>query len=196
MEFEINFLVQNRTTAWLESLKKYWLLISLPVLGGVIILFIVLYAQVINKKTSQVITTGKEFVQILQEKRKVSDLNTFLYQYQRERIVWNEILGVLSEATPGRIFLTSLEFSPGKKSGFGGSGKKEKVKLILKGVVIPVAGEDASSSIQGFMKALKKNSSFMSGFEDPVLVSVSNMVKQGQGEELDFEFHLFHKIEG
>jgi len=193
MEFEINLLPSRPYNFWLETLKKNRFVILFSILGIGLILLVGMYARVITKKTTQVVTSGQEFVKVTLEREKVSSLVKKLYELQNERIVWSEKLVSLSEATPDQVFLTAMEFEEGK-ARFGGSSSEEKTgKLVLQGVVVTAAGEDPSSFIQQFMQQLKANPSFMAGFQDPVLVSVSNPREEEQRVTLDFEFQLLQK---
>jgi hypothetical protein len=58
--------------------------------------------------------------------------------------------------------------------------------------VISVTGEDLAHSLQEFMKALKDNPTFMSGFQDPILIVVNKSRKEDdpQEERLNFEVQL------
>jgi len=193
MEFEINFLPQNRNR-WLRNVKGKELLIAGLVLGFIIIVSIIgFYSKGITKKPQKLVAIGQDFLKVTQEKGKVSNTAALLSKLKKERLKWTEKMVLLSDATPSQIFLTSLEYSK-EKTGAGGSGnKKNREKLVIKGVVIPLGEESLSSSIQSFMQNLKNNSSFMAGFEAPVLISVNNYQKEGQGEGLEFEFQLLRK---
>ena len=194
MEFEINFLPQNKNR-WLEYLKGKGLLISCLILGALIIMVFLIgfYSKGITKKPQKLAMLGQDFLQVTQEKGKVSALVTLLSQLQKEKINWTEKMVSLGSATPEQIFLTSLGYSK-VKAGTGGSRNvKEREKLVIKGVAIPSASGSPSSSIQNFMKNLKNNPSFMAGFEAPVLISVNNYEKEEQQEGIEFEFHLFRK---
>lgn len=196
MEFEINLLTKKQRTFRGETFKKGGLIILLLVLGLGIIVFLSIHAKLITKKTTQVVSSGQEFLKISMEKEKVSSLVKLLFQLQKERVLWADKLRALSDATPDQVFLTSMEFKREKLRTGGSSGEPGNEKVVLHGVVITPAGEDPSSSMQRFMEGLKKNPSFMSGLVAPILVSVSNArQEEGQRESLDFEFHLLRKIE-
>jgi len=194
MEFEVNLLPHKSYTAWLETLKKSRLIILLLVLGVSFVLLLGIHAKVITKKTSQMVTSGQEFLKITLEKEKVSSLVKLLSQLKDKRIIWTDKLISLSEATPDRVFLTAMEFEKAKSGAGVRRGEEKRDKLVLQGVVVASTDEDPAFFIQKFMKDLKNNLSFMSGFEDPVLVSVSNSRKEDQKVSLDFEFCLFRKV--
>lgn len=193
MEFEINFLPQNRNR-WLAHVKGKELLIACLVLGVIItVSFIGFYSKGITKKPQKLVAIGQDFLKVTQEKGKVSGVAALLSTLKKERLNWTEKMVSLSDATPSQVFLTSLEYSK-EKTGTGGSSNiKNREKLVIKGVVIPSGEESPSSSIQSFMQNLKNNASFMAGFEAPVLISVNNYQKEGRGEGLEFEFQLLRK---
>ncbi len=193
MEFEINFLPQNRNR-WLAHVKGKELLIACLVLGFIItVSFIGFYSKGITKKPQKLVAIGQDFLKVTQEKGKVSGVAALLSKLKKERLNWTEKMVSLSDATPSQVFLISLEYSK-EKTGTGGSSNiKNREKLVIKGVVIPSGEESPSSSIQSFMQNLKNNASFMAGFEAPVLISVNNYQKEGQGEGLEFEFQLLRK---
>jgi hypothetical protein len=192
MEFEINFLPQNRNR-WLRNVKGKEFLIAGLVLGIITVSFIGFYSKGITKKPQKLVAIGQDFLRINQEKGKVSGTAALLSKLKKERLNWTEKTVSLSDATPSQVFLTSLEYSKEKTGAGGSSNKKNREKLVIKGVVIPLGEESPSSSIQSFMQNLKNNASFMAGFEAPVLISVNNYQKEGQGEGLEFEFQLFRK---
>jgi len=193
MEFEINFLPQNRNR-WLRNVKGKELLIAGLVLGFIItVSFIGFYSKGIIKKPQKLVVLGQDFLKVTQEKGKVSVTAALLSKLKKERLNWTEKMVSLSDATPSQIFLTSLEYSKEKTGAGGRSNKKNREKLVIKGVVIPLGEESPSSSIQSFMQNLKNNAPFMTGFEAPVLISVNNYQKEGQGEGLEFEFQLLRK---
>jgi hypothetical protein len=192
MEFEINFLPQNRNR-WLRNVKGKEFLIAGLVLGIITVSFIGFYSKGITKKPQKLVAIGQDFLRINQEKGKVSGVAALLSKLKKERLNWTEKTVFLSDATPSQVFLTSLEYSKEKTGAGGSSNKKNREKLVIKGVVIPLGEESPSSSIQSFMQNLKNNASFMAGFEAPVLISVNNYQKEGQGEGLEFEFQLFRK---
>jgi len=193
MEFEINFLPQNRNR-WLAHVKGKELLIAGLVLGFIItVSFISFYSKGITKKPQKLVALGQDFLKVNQEKGKVSGVVTLLSKLKKERLNWTEKMVSLSDATPSQVFLTSLEYSKEKTGARGSSNIKNREKLVIKGVVIPSGEESPSSSIQSFMQNLKNNASFMAGFEAPVLISVNNSQKEGQGEGLEFEFQLLRK---
>jgi len=194
MEFEINLLPYRPYNFWLETLQKNRLVILLSVLGLSLVLIVGIYARVIMKKTTQVVSSGQEFVKITLEKEKVSSLVKKLYELEDERTMWSEKLMSLSDATPDQVFLTAMEFEEEKSRTGGSSGGGKNDKLVLQGVVVTATGEDPSFFIQQFMRDLKDNPSFMAGFKDPVLVSVSNPREKNQRITLDFEFQLFRKV--
>ena len=194
MEFEVNLLPHKSYTAWLETLKKSRLIILFLVLGVSFVLLLGIHAKVITKKTSQMVTSGQEFLKITLEKEKVSSLVKLLSQLKDKRIIWTDKLISLSEATPDRVFLTAMEFEKAKSGAGVRRGEEKRDKLVLQGVVVASTDEDPAFFIQKFMKDLKNNLSFMSGFEDPVLLSVSNSRKEDQKVSLDFEFCLFRKV--
>ena len=193
MEFEINFLPQNRNR-WLRNVKGKELLIAGLVLGFIItVSFIGYYSKGITKKPQKLVAIGQDFLKVTQEKGKVSGVAALLSKLKKERLNWTEKMVSLSDATPSQVFLTSLEYSKEKTGAGGSSNIKNREKLVIKGVVIPSGEESPSSSIQSFMQNLKNNASFMAGFEAPVLISVNNYQKEGQGEGLEFEFQLLRK---
>lgn len=194
MEFEINLIPYRPYNLWLEKLKKNRLIVLLAILGVSLILIVGIYARVIMKKTTQVVSSGQEFVKITLEKEQVSSLVKKLYELQNERTMWSEKLMSLSDATPDQVFLTAMEFEEEKSRTGGRSGGGKNDKLALQGVVVTSTGEDPSFFIQQFMQDLKANPSFMAGFQDPVLVSVSNPREEDQRITLDFEFQLFRKV--
>ena len=193
MEFEINFLPQNRNR-WLAHVKGKELLIAGLVLGFIItVSFISFYSKGITKKPQKLVALGQDFLKVNQEKGKVSGVVTLLSKLKKERLNWTEKMVSLSDATPSQVFLTSLEYTK-EKTGTGSSSNiKNREKLVIKGVVIPSGEESPSSSIQSFMQNLKNNASFMAGFEAPVLISANNYQKEGQWEGLEFEFQLLRK---
>jgi len=193
MEFEINFLPQNRNR-WLAHVKGKELLIAGLVLAFIItVSFIGFYSKGITKKPQKLVAIGQDFLKVSQEKGKVSGVAALLSKLKKERLNWTEKMASLSDATPSQVFLTSLEYSKEKTGARGSSNIKNREKLVIKGVVIPSGEESPSSSIQSFMQNLKNNASFMAGFESPVLISVNNSQKEGQGEGLEFEFQLLRK---
>ena len=193
MEFEINFLPQNRNR-WLAHVKGKELLIAGLVLAFIItVSFIGFYSKGITKKPQKLVAIGQDFLKVSQEKGKVSGVAALLSKLKKERLNWTEKMVSLSDATPSQVFLTSLEYSKEKTGARGISNIKNREKLVIKGVVIPSGEESPSSSIQSFMQNLKNNASFMAGFEAPVLISVNNSQKEGQGEGLEFEFQLLRK---
>jgi hypothetical protein len=193
MEFEINFLPQNKNP-WLRHVKGKELLIAGLVLGLIIIVsFIGYYSKGITQKPQKLVALGQDFLKLTQEKGKVAGVVALLSKLKKERLNWTEKMVSLSDATPSQVFLTSLEYSKEKTGAGGSSNKKNREKLVIKGVVIPSGEESPSSSIQSFMQNLKNNPSFMAGFEAPVLISVNNSRKEGQGEGLEFEFQLLRK---
>jgi|APFre7841882724_1041349.scaffolds.fasta_scaffold36587_2 hypothetical protein len=193
MEFEINFLPQNRNR-WLAHVKGKELLIAGLVLAFIItVSFIGFYSKGITKKPQKLVAIGQDFLKVSQEKGKVSGVAALLSKLKKERLNWTEKMASLSDATPSQVFLTSLEYSKEKTGARGSSNIKNREKLVIKGVVIPSGEESPSSSIQSFMQNLKNNASFMAGFEAPVLISVNNSQKEGQGEGLEFEFQLLRK---
>jgi hypothetical protein len=193
MEFEINFLPQNRNR-WLAHVKGKELLIAGLVLAFIItVSFIGFYSKGITKKPQKLVAIGQDFLKVSQEKGKVSGVAALLSTLKKERLNWTEKMASLSDATPSQVFLTSLEYSKEKTGARGSSNIKNREKLVIKGVVIPSGEESPSSSIQSFMQNLKNNASFMAGFEAPVLISVNNSQKEGQGEGLEFEFQLLRK---
>ncbi len=194
MEFEVNLLPHKPYGIWLETLKKGWIVLLLLILGASIILFLVIHAKVITRKTTQVVTSGQEFLKVTLERERVSRLVNCLYQIQNERIKWSDKLISLSEVTPNQIFLTSIEFESGKARIGARSPSEKKDMLIVQGVVIASAGEDPSDYVQKFMKDLKDNSPFMTDFEGPILVSVSSSQEKGELSSLNFVFHLFRKV--
>lgn len=193
MEFEINFLPQNRNR-WLRHVKGKELLIVGLVLGFIItVSFIGFYSKGITKKPQKLVALGQDFLKVNQEKGNVSGVSALLSKLKKERINWTEKMVSLSDATPSQVFLTSLEYSK-EKTGTGGSRNiKNREKLVIKGVVIPSGDESPSSSVQIFMQNLKNHPSFMTGFEAPVLISANNYQKEGQWEGLEFEFQLLRK---
>ena len=194
MEFEINLLPCKPYNFWVETVQKNRMAILLSVLALSLILIVGIYARVIMKKTTQVVSSGQEFVKITIEKEKVSSLVKKLYDLENERTMWSEKLMSLSDATPDQVFLTAMEFEEEKSRAGGSSGGRRNGKLILQGVVVTATGEDPSFFIQQVMQELKANPSFMAGFQDPVLVSVSNPQEEDQRITLDFEFHLLRKM--
>jgi len=193
MEFEINFLPQNRNR-WLAHVKGKELLIAGLVLAFIItVSFIGFYSKGITKKPQKLVAIGQDFLKVSQEKGTVSGVAALLSKLKKERLNWTEKMASLSDATPSQVFLTSLEYSKEKTGARGSSNIKNREKLVIKGVVIPSGEESPSSSIQSFMQNLKNNASFMAGFEAPVLISVNNSQKEGQGEGLEFEFQLLRK---
>ena len=193
MEFEINFLPQNRNR-WLAHVKGKELLIAGLVLAFIVtVSFIGFYSKGITKKPQKLVAIGQDFLKVSQEKGKVSGVAALLSKLKKERLNWTEKMASLSDATPSQVFLTSLEYSKEKTGARGSSNIKNREKLVIKGVVIPSGEESPSSSIQSFMQNLKNNASFMAGFEAPVLISVNNSQKEGQGEGLEFEFQLLRK---
>lgn len=195
MEFEINFLTQKKSTLLAEHVKRYRLPIMGGLLGVAVVLFVVFYGSVLTRKTSQVVTSGQEFVRLTVEKDKVASLVNVLRRVQDQRIPWTDKLELLSEATPDQVVLTSLDFKEVKSPGGTAPSEKDRAKLVLRGTVIPSGTGDPARSIQEFMEALKKSAAFMSGFENPVLVSVNNARNAAQQDTLEFEFHLFRKVQ-
>ena len=196
MEFEINFLPKNRNR-WLRYVKGRDRLIAGLVIGFIItISFIGFYSKGFTKKPQKLVALGQDFLKVTQEKGKVSGVIGLLSKLKKERLNWTEKMVALSDSTPSQVFLTSLEYST-EKAGTGGSSNiKNREKLIIKGVVISAGEQSPSSSVQSFMQNLKNNSWFMAGFEPPVLISVNNYQKEGQGEGLEFEFQLLRKQDG
>jgi hypothetical protein len=163
-------------------------------LGLSVLIIVGIYARTIMKKTTQVVTSGQEFVKIKLEKERVSSLVRKLHELENTRTVWSQKLMSLSDATPDQVFLTAMEFEEEQSRSLGRSGGGANGKLILQGVVVTATGEDPSFFIQRFMQRLKSHPSFMAGFQDPVLVSVSNPREEDRRITLDFEFHLLKKM--
>ena len=108
MEFEINFLPQNRNR-WLRHVKGKELLIAGLVLGFIItVSFIGFYSKGITKKSQKLVAIGQDFLKVTQEKGKVSGTAALLSTLKKERINWTEKMVSLSDATPSQVFLTSL----------------------------------------------------------------------------------------
>lgn len=195
MEFEINFLTQKKSTLLAEYVNRYRLPIMGALLGVVVVLFLAFYGSVLTRKTSQVVTSGQEYVRITVEKDKVASLVNVLRRLQDQRIPWTDKLKILSDATPDQVVLTSLAFKELKSQGGAGPAAKDRAKLVLRGTVIPSGTGDPARSVQDFMEALKKSAAFMYGFENPVLVSVNNARNAAEQETLEFEYHLFRKAQ-
>lgn len=193
MEFEINLLPHKPYNLWLEKAKRNRAAIVLSILGLSLILLVGIYARVITKKTTQVVASGQEFVKVTLEREKVSGLVKKLYEVQDAKTVWSEKLMSLSDATPDQVFLTAMKFEEEKSRTRRSSSEGKTGKLVLQGVVVTAPGEDPSFFIQKFMQELKTNPSFMAGFRDPVLISVSNPREEHQRITLDFEFHLLQR---
>jgi hypothetical protein len=193
MEFEINFLSKNRNR-WLRNVKAKELLIAGLAIGFIIAVSLIgYYSKGITQKPQKLVAIGQDFLKVTQEKGKVSGVVALLSKLKKERLNWTEKMVSLSDSTPSQVFLTSLEYSKGKTVAGDSSNIKNREKLVIKAVVIPSGEESPSSSIQSFMQNLKNHSSFMVGFEAPVLISVSNYQKEGQGGGLEFEFQLLRK---
>lgn len=192
MEFEVNLLRKKHGIASKERGKRRSLIILLAILTGLgLLAFLSIHSNIIRKNTARVVTSGQQFRKISLEKEKVSNLSDLLQQLENQKITWSDKLRCLSLTIPDRVFLTSLEFQK-EASQSARSRAKEKDKLVLRGVVISVTGEDLAHSLQEFMKALKDNPIFMSGFQDPILVVVNKSRKEDdpQEERLTFEVQL------
>jgi hypothetical protein len=192
MEFEVNLLKKKHGIASKERGKRRSLIILLAILTGLgLLTFLSSHSNIIRKNTARVVTSGQQFRKISLEKEKVSNLSDLLQQLEKQKITWSDKLRCLSLTIPERVFLTSLEFQK-ETSQSARSTAKGKDKLVLRGVVISVTGEDLAHSLQEFMTALKDNPTFMSGFQDPILVVVNKSRKEDdpQEERLNFEVQL------
>lgn len=195
MEFEINFLTQKKSTILAEQVRRFRVAIMGALLGVAVVLFFVFYGSVLTRKTTQVVTSGQEFVRLTVEKDKAAGLVNVLRRLQNQRIPWTEKLEILSEATPDEVFLTFLDFKETRSQGGAAPSDKDRAKLVLRGTVVPSGRGDPADAIQHFMEALKKSAAFMSGFESPVLVAVNNARTATEQDTLEFEFHLFRKAQ-
>jgi hypothetical protein len=196
MEFEINFLTQKKSVLLAEQVNRYRLPIMVALLGVVVVLFLVFYGNVLTRKTSQVMTSGQEFLRTTVEKDRVASLANRLRELQTRRILWTAKLAGISAVIPDQVFLTSLTYEHVEApTGGSAADDRQRAKLVLRGMVVPTIEADPAVSVQKFMEALKKNPAFLSGFENPVLVSVSNARGAEARAALEFEFHLFRQVQ-
>lgn len=131
--------------------------------------------------------------QVESELGKALEEQGLISKLQVKRVEWHQKLMDLSTIMPDDLWLTDLSIKTTEKRKKGSREVEEETHLIIKGVTVPVLGQEPLNSIARVISSLNSLDSFRRDFEPATLVYTH--LSRGKEREL-MEFEISSKLKG
>lgn len=128
-----------------------------------------------------------------EELKKAMEEWSLISKLQVRRVEWHQKLMDLSKIVPGDLWLTDLSIKTTEKRKKGSREVEEETHLTIKGVTVPVLGQEPLDSIARLISSLNSLDSFRRDFEPATLVYTH--LSRGKEREL-MEFEISSKLKG
>ena len=124
--------------------------------------------------------------QVENELAKAAEERGLISKLQVKRIEWHQKLMDLSKIVPDDLWLTDLSVKTTEKRKKGSREVEEETHLIIKGVTVPVLGQEPLDSIARLISSLNTLGSFRRDFEPATLV-YTHLSRKKKRELMEFE---------
>jgi Tfp pilus assembly protein PilN len=143
----------------------------------------------------QKIYLSGQLKQVESELGKAAEERGLISKLQVKRVEWHQKLMDLSKIVPHDLWLSDLSIKTTEKRKKGSREVEEETYLTIKGVTVPVRGQEPLDSIARLISSLNNLDSFQRDFEPATLVYTHTHLSRGKKREL-MEFEISSKLKG